>query len=210
MTGQEVSSQQTQIYWCLDLGLPASRTMRNKCLLFIIHLVCDIIIIAAQWTKTYVYVAQTKVLFSCEVGCLEGMGWLRSPGWYPRVDDCKAGLRWNCVLEHLHVVILEYQDFLNDGLVFPRGCSRGGAVVDTHLLRPVYEKGTVSLVTFFQSNYSCKPAQIQEEETPSGVCDHFNQLYMSAYLVLEILYLYGLSNLFAPFISTAASLLRFS
>lgn len=37
------------------------------------------------------------------------------------------------------------------GLVFPRGCSRGGVVVDTHLLRPVYEKGTVSFLLPFCS-----------------------------------------------------------
>lgn len=45
---QEAGSHQTQISQCLDIGLFISRTVRNKILLFLSHLVYGIVIEA--WT----------------------------------------------------------------------------------------------------------------------------------------------------------------
>lgn len=56
---KEVGSESTG---ALGLDFPASRTVQNKFMLFISHLVCDIFIIAAQQTMRSSYFSTSLVI----------------------------------------------------------------------------------------------------------------------------------------------------
>ena len=46
---------QTRPCWYLPLGLPASRIVRNKCLVYMCHPVCDTLPLQPKWTKIWVH-----------------------------------------------------------------------------------------------------------------------------------------------------------